>query len=119
MKTILVVDDDKYHLLLYEQELSLEGYHIITAKDGLEAIKRVREQLPDLIVTDINMPKMDGIEAMGKILSEHRRIPIIIHTAYSSYMDNFRSWAADAYIIKSSDLNELKNKIKELLGKIE
>lgn len=119
MKTILVVDDDKYHLLLYEQELSLEGYRIITAKDGLEAIKRVKEQLPDLIVMDINIPKMNGIEAMGKILGEHKRIPIIIHTAYSNYIDNFMSWAADAYIVKSSDLNELKNKIKELLGKIE
>jgi CheY-like chemotaxis protein len=66
---------------------------------------------------DINMPKMDGIEAMGKILSEHKRIPIIINTAYSSYKDDFMSWSADAYIIKSSDLKELKDKIKELLQK--
>jgi CheY-like chemotaxis protein len=117
MKTILVVEDDKNQLLLYEQELLLEGYHIITAKDGLEAVKKVREQLPDLIVMDINMPKMDGIEAMGKILSEHKRIPIIINTAYSSYKDDFMSWSADAYIIKSSDLKELKDKIKELLQK--
>lgn len=115
----MIVDDDKNHLLLYEQELSLEGYHIITAKDGMEAIKRVKEQLPDMIVMDINIPKMDGIEAMGKILNEHKTIPVIIHTAYSNYMDNFRSWAADAHILKSSDLSELKNKIKELLGKIE
>ena len=119
MKTILVVDDDKYHLLLYEQELSLEGYNIITAKDGCEAVKKVKEHSPDLIVMDIIMPKMDGIELMGRILSGHKKIPIIINTAYTSYMDNFMSWAADAYIIKSSDLNELKNKIKELLDKIE
>ncbi len=115
MKTILVVEDDKNQLLLYEQELSLEGYNITIAKDGLEAIKKVKEQLPDLIVMDINMPKMSGIEAMGKILSEHRKIPIIIHTAYSSYKDDFMSWSADAYVIKSSDLKELKNKIKELI----
>jgi len=115
MKTILVVEDDKNQLLLYEQELSLEGYNIITAKDGLEAIKKVREQLPDLIVMDINMPKMDGIESMGKILSEHKEIPVIINTAYSSYKDDFMSWSADAYIIKSSDLKELKDKIKELI----
>ena len=112
MKTILVVDDDKYHLLLYEQELSLEGYNIITAKDGCEAVKKVKEHSPDLIVMDVIMPKMDGIELMGRILSEHKKIPIIINTAYTSYMDNFMSWAADAYIIKSSDLSELKNKIK-------
>ena len=67
---------------------------------------------------DINMPKMSGIESIGKILSEHKKIPIIINTAYSSYKDDFMSWSADAYIIKSSDLKELKDKIKELLGKI-
>ncbi|MCC7212892.1 MAG: response regulator [Candidatus Brocadia sp.] len=115
MKTILVVEDDKNQLLLYEQELSLEGYKIITARDGLEAIKKVREQLPDLIVMDITMPKMNGIEAMGKILSEHKKIPIIINTAYSRYKDDFMSWAADAYVVKSSNLKELKDKIKELV----
>ena len=119
MTTILVVENDKNHLFLYEQELSLEGYNIITAKDGCEALKKVKEHSPDLIVMDIIMTKMDGIELMGRILSEHKKIPIIINTAYTSYMDNFMSWAADAYIIKSSDLNELKNKIKELLDKIE
>lgn len=56
---------------------------------------------------------------MGKILSEHKNIPIIINTAYGGYTDNFLMWSADAYIIKSSDLSELKNKIKELLDKIE
>ncbi|MDN3512476.1 MAG: response regulator [Candidatus Jettenia sp. CY-1] len=115
MKTILVVEDDKNQLLLYKQELSLEGYNVITAKDGLEAIQKVNEQIPDLIVMDINMPKMDGIESMSRILHE-RKIPIIINTAYSSYKDDFMSWSADAYIIKSSDLKELKNKVRELLG---
>jgi DNA-binding response OmpR family regulator len=54
---------------------------------------------------------------MGHILSKDKSIPIIINTAYSNYKDNFMSWAADAYIVKSSDLTELKNKIKELLKK--
>jgi CheY-like chemotaxis protein len=117
MKTILVVEDDKNQLLLYKQELSLEGYNVITAEDGQESLKKVKEQLPDLIIMDINMPKMNGIESMNNILSEHKNIPIIINTAYSSYKDSFRSWSADAYIIKSSDLTELKNKIKELLYK--
>lgn len=117
-KTILLVEDDKNQLLLYKQELSLEGYNIITAQDGQEAIKKVKEHTPDLIVMDINMPKMSGIESMGRILSEHKKIPIIINTAYGSYKDDFMSWSADAYIIKSSDITELKNKIKELIGKI-
>ena len=73
MKTILLVEDDKNQLLLYKQELSLEGYNIITAQDGQEAVKKVKEHTPDLIVMDINMPKINGIEAIGKILSEHKR----------------------------------------------
>ena len=64
------------------------------------------------------MPKMDGIEAMGEVLSKNKGIPIIINTAYSNYQDNFMIWAADAHIVKSSDLTELKNKIEELLKKV-
>ena len=115
MTTILIVEDYKNQRLLYEQELRLEGYEILTAADGKEALEKVQEQPPDLIIMDKNIPKMDGIEAMGRILNKHKDIPIIIHTAYSNYKDNFMSWAADAYIVKSSDLTEIKNKIKELL----
>ncbi|MHC4138241.1 MAG: response regulator [Planctomycetota bacterium] len=117
MTTILIVEDDNNQRLLYEQELKLEGYEIVTASDGKEALERVQEQLPDIIIMDINMPKMDGIEAMGRILSKKKEIPIIINTAYSNYKDNFMSWAADAYIVKSSDLSELKNAVKEVLVK--
>lgn len=117
MKTILIVEDDRNQLLLYEHELSLEGYNIIMAKDGSEALKKVKEQFPDLVVMDIMLPKMDGKELMGSILSERKNVPIIVNSAYSGYKDNFMTWSADAYIIKSSDLSELKDKIKELLGK--
>jgi DNA-binding response OmpR family regulator len=117
MTTIVLVEDDKNQRLLYEQELRFEGYKILTATDGKEALEMVRIQPPDIIVTDINMPKMDGFETMCRIVSKHKSIPIIINTAYSSYKDNFMSWAADAYIVKSSDLSELKNKIKEILTK--
>ncbi|MFQ5715199.1 MAG: response regulator [Candidatus Scalinduaceae bacterium] len=117
MTTILLIEDDKNQCLLYEQELRLEDYEVITAIDGKDALKKVQEQPPDMIIMDICMPKMGGIEEMGRVLSKHKSIPIIIHTAYSNYKDNFMSWAADAYIVKSSDLSELKNNIKELLTK--
>ena len=117
MATILVVEDDKNQRLLYEQELELEGYEVVTASDGKDALEKIQEQLPNLIIMDINMPKMDGIETMGKILGKNKEIPVIINTAYSNYKDNFMSWAADAYIVKSSDLSELKNTVKEVLAK--
>ncbi len=115
MSTILLVEDDKNQCLLYEQELRLEGYEIITAIDGKDSIKKVQEQRPDLIIMDICMPEMGGLEAMGMIISKHKGIPIIINTAYGNYKDNYMSWIADAYIVKTSDLTKLKNKIKELL----
>jgi CheY-like chemotaxis protein len=121
MTTILVVENDKNHLFLIEQELSLEGYNIITAKDGCEALKKVKEHSPDLIVMDIVLPDMDGIELIERILSKSgRKIPIIIHTAYTSYKCKLITWLTVAYvIIKSSDLSGLKNKIRELTNKIE
>jgi CheY-like chemotaxis protein len=115
MTTILLAEDDKNQRLLYEQELRFEGYETITAIDGKDALEKVRKQPPDIIIMDINMPGMDGIEAMGRILSKNKGIPMIINTADSSYKDNYMSWIADAYIIKSSDLTELKNKIKEMI----
>ncbi len=115
MTTVLCVEDYKNQRILYKQELSLEGYEVVTAADGKEALERVKERLPDIIVMDINLPRMDGIEAMGRMLSLHKNIPIIINTAYSNYKDKYMTLAAEAYIVKSSDLTELKDKIKELL----
>ncbi len=115
MTTILLAEDDKNQRVLYEQELRFEGYGIVTAADGKDALNKVQEQPIDLVVMDIYMPRMDGIETMGRILSKNLGIPIVINTAYSRYKDNYMSWIADAYIVKSSDLTELKNKIKKLL----
>lgn len=115
MKTILVVESNRNQLLLYEQELSSDGYNVIKAENGYKAIEKLKGYSPDLVVMDLILPDMNGIELIDKILSEYREIPIIINTAYSSYMDNFMTWLADAYIIKSSDLSELKNTIKKLV----
>ncbi|MBI4483460.1 MAG: response regulator [Acidobacteria bacterium] len=115
MKTILVVDDEKNIRKLYEKELGESGYRVVLASDGKEALAQVDRCNPDLVVLDIRMPGMNGIEVLSGILAKNNRLPVILNTAYASYQDNFMSWAADAYIIKSSDLSELKAKIKELL----
>ena len=64
---------------------------------------------------DVCMLSMSSVKAMCSIVSKHKDIPLIVYTACDSYKDVFMSWAADATIVKSSDLTELKNKIKELL----
>jgi DNA-binding response OmpR family regulator len=115
MSKILLVEDEKNQRTLYEQELLDEGYEVVTAADGREALSKIRETRPDLVVLDISMPGMDGIETLGKMLGEDNTIPVIFHTAYSSYKENFMTWSAEAYVVKSSDLTELKTKIKEAL----
>ena len=117
MSKILVVEDDTNQALLFQEELEAEGYEIVVASNGRDAIEMADKIVPDLVVMDISMPGMDGIEAMGRILSEHNKLPVILNTAYASYKDNFLSWSADAYVIKSSDLTELKETIAKLLEK--
>ena len=115
MKKILVVEDEESLRLLYEEELKAEGYDILTARNGREAIRQLETGKPDLIILDIVMPVMDGMEALGRIVGKERKVPIILNTSYSGYRQDFMSWAADAYVAKSHDLTELKRKIRELL----
>ena len=118
MTTVLLVEDEKNQRLLYEQELTEDGYDVVLAADGREALERVGEARPDIVVLDIAMPNMDGIETLGKLLSRDNTIPVILHTAYSSYKGNFMTWSADAYVVKSSDLSDLKAKIREALPEV-
>jgi two-component system, response regulator, stage 0 sporulation protein F len=115
MSKILIVEDEQHQRELYAMELSEEGYEVDQASNGKEAVEKVKNNKFDLVVLDIRMPEMDGIEALGKILSRDKKIPIIIYTAYSNYKSNFMTWTADAYVTKSTSLDELKSKIKEIL----
>jgi CheY-like chemotaxis protein len=114
-KTILVVEDDTNQRELYVDELETDGYRVLTAANGRDALNVARETPPDIIVLDINMPGMDGLDTLSHLLEINRRTPVIINTAYASYQDSFTSWSADAYVVKSSDLSELKETIKKLL----
>jgi DNA-binding response OmpR family regulator len=117
MPKILLVDDDKNTLLLCRMELTDEGYEVTTAMNGREALEKFRSDRPDLVVLDIRMPEMDGLEVLACMLSIDRYVPMILLSAYSSYRDNFLSWSADAFIPKSSDLSELKCAIRESLSR--
>ena len=117
MKRILVVDDEKHICELYKMELEDEGYLVTLAHSGKDALKQVDGAPPDLIVLDIQMPGMDGIETLEKLLGKDKGIPIILNTAYSHYKDDFTTWGADAYVVKSSDTSKLKAEIKRLLSK--
>jgi CheY-like chemotaxis protein len=116
MKRILVVDDEKHICELYKSELEDEGYTVTVANSGAEALAAVEGNPPDLIVLDVQMPGMDGIETLEKLLGRDQGIPIILNTAYSHYREDFTTWGADSYVVKSSDTTKLKREIKRLLG---
>ena len=117
MEKVLCVDDDLSLLRLYEDELTEEGYEVVLAKDGKEAIAKFEKESPQVVVMDIRMPVMDGIEALTSLLGKDRQVPVILNTAYPQYRENFMTWGAEAYVIKSSDLTELKQRIREVLDR--
>jgi DNA-binding response OmpR family regulator len=116
MKRILVVDDEEAIRFLYREELQEAGYKVAVAADADEALRMVQQDRPDLMTIDIKMPGMDGIDLLRRVREIYRDLPIIICTAYGDFKYDFGTWASDAYLTKSSDLTELKGKIRELLG---
>lgn len=115
-KRVLVVEDDANQRMLYQEELAEEGYEVFAAGDGREGLKVAQECQPNLVILDINMPLMDGLDALNQLLETNPGTPTIIHTAYPGYQDSFSAWSADAYVVKSSDLSELKSTVKRLLN---
>lgn len=113
---VLIVDDDTHILQLYKVELEEEGYDVVTASTGKEAMEVFEKVDPDLVTLDILMPDIDGITLLRKMKELKPRMPIIMSTAYD-YRDDFAVWASEAYLVKSSDLSEMKSMIRKLLNK--
>ena len=113
---ILVVDDDEHIRRLYKEEFEDEGYTVIVASNGEEALKLFDKEAPDIVTLDILLPDIDGIRLLRQMKEKSPKVPIIMSTAYD-YRDDFAVWASEAYIVKSSDLEELKSMVKNLLEK--
>lgn len=115
MARILLTEDQTDQRNLYHEVLSDAGYEVLDAWNGTEALELFQRNKPDVVVLDIQMPGVDGIEALGKILSKDRNVPVIFHSAYPSYKSNFLSLAADAFVVKSGEPAELLNTIRRVL----
>ncbi|MFZ0051089.1 MAG: response regulator [Desulfobaccales bacterium] len=115
MKKILVADDEMSIRLLYSEELKEEGYEVYMASNGREALEMVEKIPLDLVILDIKMPEMDGIEALRQIKEKWPDLPVILSTAYGEYRQDFATWASDEYLVKSSDLDELKEVVRRHL----
>ncbi len=117
-KRVLVVDDEKHIRMLYKEELESEGY-MVSTPDGQEAILDVieREQ-PQVVVLDIKLgPNLSGLDLLQEIRSKDQQLPVILSTAYDSFQHDLKSIAADYYVVKSVELDELKNKVSMAMSK--
>lgn len=115
-RRILLVDDEENIRFFYKEELQDEGFDVDLAENGYEAIEKVKENDYDLVLLDIKMPGIDGIETLTQIKSIKRDLPVILCSAYSEYKHDFMSWMSEDYVVKSADTTELKEKVKKVLG---
>jgi two-component system KDP operon response regulator KdpE len=115
-KLILVVDDEPRMIRFVQYNLELEGFRVIVAHNGLEAVEKVRTQLPDLVIMDVMMPEMDGFEALSQI-REISDVPVIMLTVKNEDEDKHLAFSsgADDYLTKPFSPQELVDRVKAVL----
>jgi pilus assembly protein CpaE len=119
---ILLVDDEEQIRKLLEASLQRRGYDVAVASDGIEALRQIRTTMPDLIVTDVNMPNMNGFELTRRLRADHRtaRVPIVMLSARKQADDILTGYAegADEYIAKPIEMAVLTAKIEVLIKRM-
>jgi len=119
-KKILVVDDEPQIIKLVTMNLELEGFHVIGAKDGYEALTKLTKELPDMVILDVMMPDMDGFETL-KSIRELSSVPVIFLSVRGQEFDRVHGLdlGADDYITKPFSPRELVSRIKAVLRRTE
>ncbi|MDP9441162.1 MAG: response regulator [Actinomycetota bacterium] len=116
---VLLVDDDPVILKLLQVNFEMEGYTVMMANDGIEGVEMARSHRPDIVLCDIMMPRMDGLEVTRTLKAddETRSIPIILLSARAQAFDiqEGKSMGADEYVTKPFDPLELLDRVKDLL----
>jgi len=119
-KRVLVVDDDQSIQRVLVQTLQLEGYEVATASDGVEALESLQGQLPDVVILDVMMPKLDGLDVLKRMRADERThtVPVILLTARSSQEDIWEGWQSgvDYYMTKPFDVEELLRFLSHVLN---
>lgn len=117
---ILIVDDEARMRRFMQMNLDLEGYRVVEASNGLEAIERVRDDLPDLVLLDVMMPELDGFEAL-RIIREISTVPVIMLTVRDEEEDKIKGLelGADDYVTKPFSPRELASRIKAVIRRTE
>lgn len=114
-RCVLFIDDEAGLLELYRTAFSRLGYEVATATSLESGQARIREGGVDVVVLDIRLGDASGLQLLREVKAAQPRLPIVLCTAYARYQDDFSSWLADAYVVKSSDLSDLKLAVKRCL----
>ncbi len=115
MPKVMIVDDEASIRLLYREEFEDDGYEVIESKDGYKLVEKIAQEQPDVVILDIKMADYDGLDLLQEIRKVFRELPIIISSAYGVFKGDYKTMAADYYVVKSSDLSELKEKVKKAI----
>jgi|TARA_R100000149_G_scaffold63516_1_gene34537 two-component system cell cycle response regulator DivK len=120
MKTVLIVEDNDLNMKLFHDLLEAHGYNTIQTKDGMEALSLAREHTPDLILMDIQLPEVSGLEVTKWIKEDEtlKSIPVIAVTAFAMKGDEekIREGGCEAYIAKPISVENFLNTVKEFLS---
>jgi two-component system response regulator (stage 0 sporulation protein F) len=108
MTRLLIVEDDESLRTLYEAEFREDGFEVAAVGTGQAALEKIRELRPAVLILDVCLPDRSGLEILRQGLEEWPGMAVVINTAFAGYRESFACWLADAYVIKSSDLEELK-----------
>ena len=118
-KTILLVDDEEDLIVALSARLEATGYRVMVARDGLEGLRMARSLVPDLIILDLMLPRMDGFKVARLLKHDNRyaAIPVLVLTARSQDSDRNRAlkMGADDFLVKPYDSSELLLRVKQLL----
>lgn len=117
MSKIIVVDDEEAIRILYTDELEEEGHEVIATGDSSRVMELIDRRSPDLIVLDIKLGNYNGLDLLQEIKNAHYDLPVILATAYPAFRHDPKSIAADYYVLKTSNFEQLKLKIKMALIK--
>ncbi|MBI3602164.1 MAG: response regulator [Candidatus Omnitrophica bacterium] len=117
-KCVLIVDDEPIVVEIAKRKLEDLHYQVMTAQDGEEALEALKKKIPDLILLDIQMPKMNGYTfLMEKAkVPEYDSIPVVVLTAYGEMEPLFKRHGVKAYLLKPLKLQELLEKVQSVLG---
>ncbi|MBI4228908.1 MAG: response regulator [Deltaproteobacteria bacterium] len=117
MSKILVVDDEQNIRFVYREVLTDEGYDVIEAESAEGTFDILNRELIDLVLLDIKLRSESGLHILKRIATEFPNTPVLLCSAYVSFQNDYTSWLADGYIVKSSDPEELLNEVDKVLKK--